>query len=78
MSSIATRSFAAFRNAWYWFLAVGLVWLSQTGICLAQGLQKEEKTKNYVPAYMIIMFAVAGGLFVICRPSRRQDKVRKP
>ena len=76
MPSIATRSLIASAH-WYWFLAVGLIWLAQTGVCLAQGPQKEEKTKNYVPAYMIIMFAVAGGLFVICKPAHRQDKVSR-
>ncbi|MDG2380657.1 MAG: hypothetical protein P8N76_03210 [Pirellulaceae bacterium] len=77
MSSIATRTFIKLRNGWHWFFVVGLIWLLQTGVCVAQGLQKEEKPKSYVMSYLIIMLVVAGALFVICRPGKRDDRVKK-
>ncbi|MCP4194576.1 MAG: hypothetical protein GY768_28545 [Planctomycetaceae bacterium] len=77
MSSVATRFFIALRHAWHWFFTVGLIWLLQTGVCSAQGLQKETKPKSYVMSYVIIMLAVAGALFVICRPGKRDDRVKK-
>jgi hypothetical protein len=63
---------------WRWFVVVGLVWLCQTSTCLAEaGQEQEEKTKNYVPVYMIILFSLGLSLLIVCRSARRDEKIRR-
>ena len=59
-------------------MVVGLVWLCQTSTSLAaQAGEVEQPPKNYVPVYMIILFAIGLALLAACRSARRHEKIRR-
>jgi|WetSurMetagenome_2_1015567.scaffolds.fasta_scaffold1105986_1 hypothetical protein len=70
------------RLAWWGgklaLFAVGS-WLAAHGTALAQ--QPPEKPAeapggSYVASYAIVILAIALGLLVVCRPSRRRDRAK--
>ena len=54
------------------------VWLLAPTVCWAQGARgpADQGPKNYVPSYLIIIFAVGLGLLVICRSGKRSVSFR--
>ena len=64
------------RSAASWLTAVALVWISMSATSWAQGMAEEEEPRTYVPSYMIIIFAVAFALMMICRSGKRTTSFR--
>lgn len=59
-----------------WSAAVVFIWMSMAADSWAQGFAEEEEPRTYVPSYMIIVFAVAFALMMICRSGKRTTSFR--
>jgi hypothetical protein len=70
---------AALQGGKIAFLTIG-GWLVAHGTTLAQGVAKANPPKSdsnsYVFSYSIVLFGVAVGLILVCRPSHRRDRAR--
>ena len=65
-----------YRQRFCFLLVMTVAYLSQATPALAQqgGATSEE---SWVTSYALVILCVGLGLFVICRPSRRDKRVKK-